>query len=275
MVSSKGAGFAGILQSLAGLERVSTRSAFAKMRVWKVLWRKCRKRGTKIGATMGAVEEYKARNAAREARRAEKQQPPKKFVWWFREPLPIDRFTGWLVAFTALLFVATIVNAIVLWITDHTLRETLEANNRAWVAVTSAISDAAPVLNQVVTAKVNLRNSGQSPALKFAYWMNIVGVAAEGEDKFTYPEGDICSSASYPGATTMFPSATPVDFGFTTIAQIRYTQEMIDKKVVLFLRGCAKYETFKKMRFTRFCYYLRDKGASGRWYWHDCGAQAN
>jgi hypothetical protein len=34
MISSKGAGFAGILQSLAGLERVSTRSAFAKMRVW-------------------------------------------------------------------------------------------------------------------------------------------------------------------------------------------------------------------------------------------------
>jgi hypothetical protein len=31
MISSKGAGFAGILQSLTGLERVSTRGAFAKM----------------------------------------------------------------------------------------------------------------------------------------------------------------------------------------------------------------------------------------------------
>jgi hypothetical protein len=32
MISSKGAGFAGILQALARLERVSTPSAFAKMR---------------------------------------------------------------------------------------------------------------------------------------------------------------------------------------------------------------------------------------------------
>jgi hypothetical protein len=34
------AGFAGILQSLQRLERVSTPSAFAKMRAWAVLWRK-------------------------------------------------------------------------------------------------------------------------------------------------------------------------------------------------------------------------------------------
>jgi hypothetical protein len=168
---------------------------------------------------MGAVEEYKARNAAREARRAEKQQPPKKNVWWFREPLPIDRFTGWLVAFTALLFIATIVNAVVLWITDHTLRETLEANNRAWVAVTDAIGDPTPGLNQVVTAKISLRNSGQSPALKLAYWMSIAGVVAESEEKFIFPTDDVCSAVSYPGGMAMFPSATSQNFGFTTIGQ--------------------------------------------------------
>jgi hypothetical protein len=222
---------------------------------------------------MGALEEYKARNAAREARRAEKQQPPKKDVWWFREPLPIDRFTGWLVAFTALLFIATIVNAIVLWITDHTLRETLEANNRAWIAVTDIVGDGTPVLNHPVTVKVGLRNSGQSPALKLEYGMTITGVVWGSKEALAIWRDDVCNTIRYPGVGTMFPSATSHEFKFTVEAQIPYTQEVIDKKTTLLLRGCAKYETFKKMRFTRLCYYLRDNG--GKWYWEDCGTQAN
>lgn len=222
---------------------------------------------------MRAVEEYKARNAAREARRAEKRQPPKKDVWWFREPLPIDRFTGWLVAFTALLFIATIVNAVVLWITDHTLRETLEANNRAWIAVTGATADYSPVLNQAVTAKIGLRNSGQSPALKLAYGMSIKGAVADSKESFAFLKEDICNTVPFPGGETMFPSATSQDFNFTTTGQTKYTQEVIDKKIVLFLRGCAKYETYKKIRSTRFCYWLRENG--GKWYWHDCGTEAD
>jgi hypothetical protein len=66
---------------------------------------------------MGAIEDYKARNAAREARRAEKQKPPEKRYWWFNLPNPIDRFTGWLVAWTAMLFLATVGNV---WVIHHT-----------------------------------------------------------------------------------------------------------------------------------------------------------
>jgi hypothetical protein len=52
---------------------------------------------------MGAVEEYKARNAEREARRAEKQKPPKKEPWFFNQPQAIGRFTAWLVIATVVL----------------------------------------------------------------------------------------------------------------------------------------------------------------------------
>src|SRR5260221_4271358 len=43
--------------------------------------------------------------------------------WWFRQKNPIDRFTGWLVAWTALLFVVTIANAIILSHTDDKIGE--------------------------------------------------------------------------------------------------------------------------------------------------------
>src|ERR1700722_17563379 len=75
---------------------------------------------------MGAIEEYKARTAAREARKAEKQKPPEKRFWWFNQPVPIDRFTGWLVAWTALLFLATIGNVIILKHTDDKISEQAE-----------------------------------------------------------------------------------------------------------------------------------------------------
>jgi hypothetical protein len=41
---------------------------------------------------MGAIEEYKTRIAAREARRAEQQKSPKREPWWFNQPVAIDRF---------------------------------------------------------------------------------------------------------------------------------------------------------------------------------------
>ncbi len=50
---------------------------------------------------MGAEQES-------EIQRSEASSEGRKTVRWFRQPLPIDRFTGWLVFWTALLFVANI-----------------------------------------------------------------------------------------------------------------------------------------------------------------------
>lgn len=67
---------------------------------------------------MGTEEAYKAR------KRADETQKDKK-KWWFNQGEPIDQFTGWLVAWTALLFVATICSVVVLLITDRTFNEQL------------------------------------------------------------------------------------------------------------------------------------------------------
>jgi len=79
---------------------------------------------------MGAEENQEASQSAGETGETENQRKR----WWFQHSAPIDRFTGWLVAWTALLFVATIISAGILFITDHTLKETLEETRRAVVA---------------------------------------------------------------------------------------------------------------------------------------------
>ena len=70
---------------------------------------------------MGAEQDDKPSDGDSNANAGEKNRQP----WWFNQPNPIDRFTGWLVAVTFLLTLATIVNAVVLWITDHTLKDQL------------------------------------------------------------------------------------------------------------------------------------------------------
>jgi hypothetical protein len=44
-----------------------------------------------------------------------------KRLWWFQQPAPIDRFTGWLVAYTLLLFIATGISACFLHSTDEAI----------------------------------------------------------------------------------------------------------------------------------------------------------
>lgn len=87
---------------------------------------------------MGAEEENKAGQAAQESGGGEQQQSVQKRLWWFEQPIPIDRFTGWLVTWTALLFTATVINAVVLYKTDLTFHDTLiEARKSADAAIKS------------------------------------------------------------------------------------------------------------------------------------------
>ncbi|HEY6764327.1 MAG TPA: hypothetical protein VI386_06105 [Candidatus Sulfotelmatobacter sp.] len=74
-------------------------------------------------------ERYEARKAAEARQQAEREEG----VWWFSRRNPIDRFTGWLVAWTALLSLSTLISAIVLYKTDRTLQCTVVATQRPWI----------------------------------------------------------------------------------------------------------------------------------------------
>jgi hypothetical protein len=189
--------------------------------------------------------------------------------WWFDQPAPIDRFTGWLVAWTFLLFVATIISALVLWKTDHTLRETLEATNRAWVAVVSADLDNAPAAGLPILGHINFKNTGQSPALKLNYVMFLQLRPADQNPPSA--KEDVCGSVPN-GSIALFP-------GDTHAASFPYGKEgepsaaLMSGKENLYWRGCFRYLTFERMRHTQFCFYLRQSGP--RWHWQDCGVDAD
>ena len=141
---------------------------------------------------MEAKEQYEARKTRDEARR--KIQAEAQNRWWFNQPQPIDRFTGWLVAWTALLFIASIASAAILLKTDSGLQEQItglkrlldlmESDQRPWISVqvapgaftwSDAVSPTATapiVVTQIpgvnFTPHFILKNVGKSPAANVA-----------------------------------------------------------------------------------------------------------
>ena len=91
---------------------------------------------------MGSEEDQEANNGATETGSAEQQRK----VWWFNERLPIDRFTGWLVAWTFMLFLATIGSGIVLILTEFTLKDTLVETKKSADAANRAAKSAEDTL---------------------------------------------------------------------------------------------------------------------------------
>jgi hypothetical protein len=63
-----------------------------------------------------AGEGYEAKKSLEASRQAERGKDSSS--WWFGQRNPIDRFTGWLVAWTA-----------------HTLQRTVVATQRPWISV--------------------------------------------------------------------------------------------------------------------------------------------
>lgn len=193
-----------------------------------------------------------------------------KYLWWFQRREAVDRYTGWLMVWTALLTVVTLASVGVLVITDMTLRDSLEANNRAWIAVSDARLDNSLGDGLRVLAHLNYKNIGQSPALNVNHLMMIQKIKI-GETIKTR-SSDVCELVYSGPGTTLFPGielATTFPFEGTVSAD----SDVIDGKAVLYWRGCFRYETYKKMRTSQFCFWLRHDGP--KWYWNDCGIYAD
>ena len=116
---------------------------------------------------MRAKQKYEANQAAYEARRKKQPEPRKRQPWWFKQPLAIDRLTGWLVVYTLILAIATIISAYILARTDSTLRETLIITQRPWLSLNwEAVSSLSydEKSGQKITFNIIATNSGHVPA---------------------------------------------------------------------------------------------------------------
>jgi hypothetical protein len=121
---------------------------------------------------MGIKEDYEARKRAEQA----KIEARRSRVWWFKQAAPIDRFTGWLVAWTCMLFIATIGNAIILKHTDDKIGaqakiagrqlDAMEADQRPWLKVSIGVKQFFFQENKdvFIWLDIKLKNIGKSPA---------------------------------------------------------------------------------------------------------------
>jgi len=204
--------------------------------------------------------DYEARRAT-----AQSEREPKHGKIWF---LPSDPTAFW----TALLFVATGASVGVLWKTDTTLHQTLESNNRAWIAPykTKQISP----LNVGEDIKVELlyKNVGQSPAMKATWKMGLRPVPRgyiAGQIGAVIPDNKSCKDlGSTQGTLTIYPG-TDEPYVAAIIKGAQFTQAMLDRKETLFWTGCITYETYEKRRQAPFCYVLRSL-PDGHWVWEAC-----
>ena len=95
----------------------------------------------------------------------------KKKLWWFKEQNPIDRFTGWLVAWTFLLFLATLGLGVVAYWQWGELAKTdghiadqlaeLKTEQRPWIAVNPEVEFA---IGRPLVLFLQYKNVGYKPA---------------------------------------------------------------------------------------------------------------
>jgi hypothetical protein len=150
-----------------------------------------------VGRMTGARERYEAKK--REERRLQEERQDRS-KWWFRQHNPVDRFTGWLVAWTALLCVTTVLSVIVLNKTDHTLQRTVVATQRPWISGKPTLTGSAHFIPDgsglVQHFQITLKNVGNSVATFVEQEFSIIVPADDGHDKIALQtQKEACTGA--------------------------------------------------------------------------------
>jgi hypothetical protein len=198
--------------------------------------------------------EYEARKEAHQRRAEERKCVP---LWWLKQRDPIARFTKWLAILTALLVVATIINAYILLVTDHTLRRTMVNGQRAYVAPKAVRFDPDSV-------RLDLQNSGSTPAddvRSFNNWeWRSAGDRLDFCKKFNFPERKQCPEGDSTGS--LIPG-NPVTTENLVCNEVGPTVKWaVDSELDLYLYGEIRYrDIFKADRRTTFCYRINKSSA--------------
>jgi hypothetical protein len=194
-----------------------------------------------------ARERYEAKKTEEARRRAERQEVGK---WWFRQRNPIDRFTGWLVVWTALLTLATGLSAFVLYKTDHTLRRTVVATQRPWIKASVEASGIrfTPEGGLIQSFKVTLKNVGNSVA---TFVTNDLKWAAV-KDHADFPNyNELCATQTnyaehHKSAVAIFPTEDSESFYSLFLSNSTITNKALGippHLLDLALVGCVAYRS--------------------------------
>jgi hypothetical protein len=213
---------------------------------------------------MTARERYEAKK--REERRLQEEHQDRSKIW-FRQRNPIDRFTGWLVAWTALLCVATVLSVIVLNKTDHTLQRTVVATQRPWLSgkpeLTGAVRFIPDGSGLAQNFQITLKNGGNSVATFVEQEVSIIA-----RDGITFQtQTEACTRARKRisdlsrSATALFPSEESTSLYQLLVSSknmnVIGSVQWIDPVLV----GCVAYrsEFSEEIHETGFIYSIRKK----------------
>jgi len=181
---------------------------------------------------------------------------------FFRLKDPVSRLTGYLALWTALLVIVTLGGA---FLTDHTLKETLERTNRAWIAPYRITMESPVTLGADVSTTMYYKNVGQSPALKTHWKMEMVRARFDNSDSSSIilPENTTCSSLKGEGSMTIYPGADQPDT-LKVLRGEKIDENILQRKQAIVWYGCIKYESYDKPRQSPFCYVF-SRAVQTRW----------
>ena len=223
---------------------------------------------------MGAEKNNKPADG--EAKPAKAEDDSKPQPWWFSQPNPIDRFTGWLVIWTFFLSVGTFGLAIVavlqwreLHKTDETLRDTLLASQRAWLAPFNAVVIGDFESGKESRFQVSYRNVGREPASNIKRALSIAwpkkGQNPQWHDSCLFATNDT------EAVLTAYPSE---QIGYTVEVNLKNIPafEILSGEQTLHLSGCLAYDTFGARHYSKFCFYwVHEEGKPLKeWKWLYC-----
>lgn len=210
---------------------------------------------------MGAEQNNKP--AKESAKLAKAGDDPKQQPWWFNQALPIDRFTGWLVAWTCILSIATLglgIAAFFQWRelhkTDETLRKTLVISQRAWIAPSTLNVAGTERAGKNLQVQIGFSNVGNSPAidLRVNYLPKLVEPTTPGIAEATMVGANItCDTfAGEKRRGVTFPGQQK-HFNYFTVPASYITEDVLSGKMSLALQGCFEYETMGETHYSKFC----------------------
>jgi hypothetical protein len=194
---------------------------------------------------MGAKEQYEANKRAYETKEDKKK-------WWFKQREPIDRFTGWLVVWTALLFIATVGSVVVLHSTDEKIKESYAAVQRPFITAKEILIDP-NMMPGYWTFGVRFENSGSTPTSEMEFiTTSSQNSPSDPEEAFQNPS---LSWSKFPGL--LGPKAQDIPVGSQSGILIKTLEEMAKSRTNYYISGTVHYrDLFKDSaeHVTKFCF---------------------
>jgi hypothetical protein len=190
------------------------------------------------------------------------------FIYYWRRTIRGLKKIDALITAIATVLLAIITGAlafIAYWqYSDTTLRETLVASNRAWIAPAGLSASGEIDGDKDIGVLVFYSNLGKGPALKLN--ANLIAGSTPNTDKSDFESLAIGPNKTCDGllpkseGAVIFPNSVKDNWINTSIARKLILATVKSNESALYIQGCWAYETMHEIHHTWFCYIVYRNG---------------